>query len=148
MIDNIKNYLFRLQEWYLNECNGVWEKRFKIKIDTIDNPGWSLLVDLNGTQLEKEKFKKVRIDITEDNWVHCWIEEEQFQGAGGPENLIDIIKIFISWNDKLCLAKNAFSTRSENVLHWLQKWYKSQCDGDWETNLVLKLIHLIILVGL
>lgn len=72
MIDNIKNYLFRLQEWYLNECNGVWEKRFKIKIDTIDNPGWSLLVDLNGTQLEKEKFKKVRIDITEDNWVHCW----------------------------------------------------------------------------
>lgn len=66
-------------------------------------------------------------------------EEEQFQGAGGPENLIDIIKIFISWNDKLCLAKNAFSTRSENVLHWLQKWYKSQCDGDWEHEFGIKI---------
>jgi hypothetical protein len=130
MIKNSKNHLLRFQEWYLGQCDGVWEKRFGIKIDTIDNPGWSFIIDLNDTQLEKEIFQKLRKDSSKDNWVLCWKQEKQFQGGGGPENLIDLIETFVFWNDKDFSIKNP--TKGEKDLIWLQKWYKSQCDGDWE----------------
>jgi hypothetical protein len=29
-------------EWYTKQCNGDWEHSYGIRIDTIDNPGWSL----------------------------------------------------------------------------------------------------------
>ena len=41
-----------IQEWFFSQCNDVWEHSYGIKIDTLDNPGWSVLVDLHGTELE------------------------------------------------------------------------------------------------
>ena len=37
-----------LQEWYVAQCDGDWEHSYGVKIDTLDNPGWSLKVDLVG----------------------------------------------------------------------------------------------------
>ncbi len=45
-----------LQSWYANHCDGVWEHTSGVRIDTIDNPGWSLKVDLIGTELEHREF--------------------------------------------------------------------------------------------
>ena len=45
-----------LQDWYLAQCNGDWEHEFGIKIDTLDNPGWSVVIDLLGTNYENKKL--------------------------------------------------------------------------------------------
>ena len=91
------NYFFYLQEWYLEQCNGDWEHEFGIKIDTLDNPGWSLKIDLTGTPLEEKSFTKIKHDITDDNWIRCWVAEKKFQAGGGPSNLTDLVRIFIEW---------------------------------------------------
>ncbi|WP_338708672.1 MULTISPECIES: Imm53 family immunity protein [Paenibacillus] len=36
------NTLKWLQNWYHENCNGDWEHSYDVKIDTVDNPGWSV----------------------------------------------------------------------------------------------------------
>jgi hypothetical protein len=40
-----------LAVWYLAQCNGLGTRR----IDTLDNPGWIVTIDLKGTQLGDRK---------------------------------------------------------------------------------------------
>ena len=40
-----------LMQWYLAECNDDWEHSYGVKIDTLDNPGWTLKIDLRETDL-------------------------------------------------------------------------------------------------
>jgi len=41
-----------LEQWYAAQCVGDWAEDRGVKIDTLDNPGWLLKVDLRGTDLE------------------------------------------------------------------------------------------------
>lgn len=86
-----------LQSWYLLQCNGDWEHSYGVKIDTLDNPGWSLEIDLTDTSLQNRPFEKTKIERTEDDWVMCEVEKNQFYGAGGPKNLGEIIQVFRNW---------------------------------------------------
>lgn len=88
-----------LQDWYAQQCDGDWEHEFGIKIDTLDNPGWSVFIDLVGTSLENKKFTKLNRLTTENNWMQCSVEDHKFHGSGGPQNLIDIINVFIEWKN-------------------------------------------------
>jgi len=88
-----------LQSWYDQQCDGDWEHEFGIKIDTLDNPGWSVSIDLLGTNLENKKFTKVNQLITENDWIQCNVENYKFHGAGGPQNLMDIINVFLVWQN-------------------------------------------------
>ena len=45
--------LARLEAWYLRQCNGDWEHLYGVTIETLDNPGWSVTIDLTGTKLER-----------------------------------------------------------------------------------------------
>ncbi len=49
----------RLQAWYLAQCDGEWEHGFGPTISTLDNPGWSVKVDLKGTELFEKPFSLV-----------------------------------------------------------------------------------------
>jgi hypothetical protein len=44
--------LKQLQNWFSSQCDGDWEHNFGFTIETIDNPGWSLEVDLNNTEFD------------------------------------------------------------------------------------------------
>jgi hypothetical protein len=35
------------QHWYLEQCNDLWEHSYGVKIDTLDNPGWLLVIRFN-----------------------------------------------------------------------------------------------------
>ncbi|MFT5930929.1 MAG: hypothetical protein ACI93G_000001, partial [Hyphomonas sp.] len=41
-----------MPRWYQSQCDGDWEHSFGLKIESLDNPGWSVHVDLEGTSLE------------------------------------------------------------------------------------------------
>jgi len=40
-----------LQAWYPVQCDGDWEHEFGVRVETLDNPGWSLRIDLDGTAM-------------------------------------------------------------------------------------------------
>ena len=50
----MKNNFLWLQQWYYGHCNGDWEHGSGIHIDTLDNPGWSITINLEDT--DKWKF--------------------------------------------------------------------------------------------
>jgi hypothetical protein len=88
----------RLQKWYVDQCDGHWEHAYGIKILTLDNPGWSITIDLEGTPLEGRAFEKVSIERAESDWLVCRVEKEQFLADGGPGNLDEMLLLFLDWS--------------------------------------------------
>ncbi|MEP6669205.1 MAG: immunity 53 family protein [Chthoniobacter sp.] len=90
----------RLQRWYLAQCNGEWEHNRGVSITTLDNPGWSIDINLSGTDLESKVFETVERLEHQDEWIVCQRTPTQFQGRGGPLMLDRIIAIFLEWADE------------------------------------------------
>ena len=69
--------LTELQAWYRSQCNDDWEHSYGVKIETLDNPGWSVTVDLTETELQDREFKPVARgaiahDLNQDrDWIVC-----------------------------------------------------------------------------
>ena len=91
--------LDKLTSWYRAQCNGDWEHSYGITIQTLDNPGWLVTIDLTGTDLEKRSFVPLlRGDHeTDHDWIHCKVESGKFTGAGGAGKLAEIIEVFMDW---------------------------------------------------
>lgn len=88
--------LARLQKWYSIHCDGDWEHSWGVKIDTLDNPGWSIFIDLQDTELEKNQFEGLKLDHPTD-WLFCEVKDGRFCGRCGPENLESLIEVFLKW---------------------------------------------------
>ena len=58
-----------LEAWYAAQCNGDWEHDFGVTLETLDNPGWSLRVDLVGTALEGRAFARKETESSETGWL-------------------------------------------------------------------------------
>lgn len=86
-----------LQEWYVSQCDGDWEHGDGIRITSIDNPGWHVVISLGGTEMEKKQMDVVQVDRTDEDWIYCKIQDGCFTGAGGSGNLEEILKIFYQW---------------------------------------------------
>lgn len=95
--------LAALQEWYVSQCNGNWEHAYGISVGTLDNPGWSLTVELTDTYLEAVKFVEHSYGVGTDGdaigneWMTCKVENQKFVGYGGPMKLEELINVFLSW---------------------------------------------------
>jgi hypothetical protein len=89
--------LDRLQLWYATQCNGDWEHTYGVRIGTLDNPGWSLDIDLAETALETAIFAPLDIERSPGDWVHCRIDNSVFMGRGGVGNLNEILNVFMNW---------------------------------------------------
>jgi hypothetical protein len=97
MNDVIKSSLdaiARLQDWYLEECNGDWEHSYGITIETLDNPGWMVKIDLTDTFLQETQIESQIIQRNEQDWVQIEVTEACFRGCGGPKNLTELIELF------------------------------------------------------
>lgn len=94
-----------LAKWYLAQCNNDWEHSYGVKIDTLDNPGWTLEIDLRGTSLEGRLFKSMHGEPAEDldEWQGLgswWVAESDgvlFKAACGPTDLSSVIGVFRQW---------------------------------------------------
>lgn len=87
--------LTALQHWYSSMCDGTWEHSFGVRIDTVDNPGWSVCIDLPNSVMQS--FEPCSIERTEDDWLACKVADGCFKGYGGPENLTEILSTFLRW---------------------------------------------------
>ena len=83
-----------LVSWYVEHCDGEWEHSYGVTLDTLDNPGWSLKVDLKETRLEGVAMERTVSERTEDDWIQAWSDGVAFYAAGGPTNLHEIVAAF------------------------------------------------------
>lgn len=127
----MKNEQFDLnwfQDWF-----AVNYQQARVEIVTLDNPGWTIKVYIPG-----EEHQIYVQDATSPNRVFCKQRKEKvFKGFSGVNNLSEIISTFNQWVEQTRREKH-FEIDDSNflekndVLDWLQKWYGSNCNGDWE----------------
>lgn len=86
-----------MQDWVAKNCNGDWEHNQNFTITTIDNPGWSITVNLVDTDLEEKHFTTIDYDKSETDWYYCRVKNGRFEADGGIRNLVDMIHVFINW---------------------------------------------------
>jgi hypothetical protein len=91
--------LSKLEQWYLNQCNGDWEHAYGVRIDTLDNPGWTVCISLQDTKKQASSQARIAINRSDNDWIQYWVEKQEFQIACGPMNLSESIEIFIHWFD-------------------------------------------------
>lgn len=73
-----------------------------MKIVTIDNPGFSIGIDLVGTPMENVPFNGQEYNMeSDDDWFTCWRENGGFEAAGAPSRLDDMIECFLDWVDSV-----------------------------------------------
>ncbi len=85
----------RLQSWYGENCDGRWEHQYGVLIETLDNPGWKVVIDLVGTDLESMQMESIVEENNESDWMNCKIENRKFVGNGGPFKLDVILRAFL-----------------------------------------------------
>jgi len=94
-----------LLDWYYKQCDGEREHMYGIAIHTLDNPGWYIEADLQETVLENIEFTQIKIDRTENDWIHCTVKMNVFGGYGGPFNLPEILSVFRKWVEETTSKK-------------------------------------------
>ena len=122
------NILTTLCEWYVNTCNGKWEYSNGIKIGTLDNPGWTVDINLINTDYENKHFPRLIKYINDNNWISCKKENSVYESGGNTDKLEELIKIFVQW----VTNSNYAEKYNFDILQWLQNWYLQNCDEDWE----------------
>ena len=95
MFDEPRDALYLLQRWYLGRCDGEWEHGYGVSITTLDNPGWSLRIELKDTPLAHRLEPWSKFERSEHDWLHWRIEAGVFDAASGPTNLNEAILAFL-----------------------------------------------------
>jgi hypothetical protein len=86
----------RLENWYKAQCNGHWEHGRGIRICTLDNPGWSVTIDLSETTEANQRFEAIKIEVSETDWLQCWKQGTEFEGRGDASKLEAILGRFLT----------------------------------------------------
>jgi hypothetical protein len=86
-----------LENWYAGNCNGDWEHSYGIKIETSDNPGWIVDIDLTNTVMDRKVFDPFKRERDNCNWIHCSIKDNVFRGRCGSRNLEELLIVFKEW---------------------------------------------------
>ena len=113
--ENDISLLTWLQEWYFAQCSDedthaktVTDEPYQwdhgITIDTLENPGWSVKIDLETTPLELRHFNMVEVDNDKpedgNDWYRCYVEDKVFHAYCGPTHLSTVLGIFKDWATK------------------------------------------------
>lgn len=105
--DQIIDAWARLQSWYIAQCDGEWEHSYGVTIETLDNPGWSLSVDLSGTRLDGCKCPRTDEGLDDEDfddegetkgpWLEYYVKNNVFEAACDPSSLSCAVRAFLSW---------------------------------------------------
>ena len=83
-----------LEDWYSSHCDGDWEHQYGVEIATIDNPGWSVTIDLVYTDWQDSEIEYQVFETSGNDWYGYRVENGKFIGSGDPKKLTVIINAF------------------------------------------------------
>jgi hypothetical protein len=89
-----------LENWYASNCDGDWEHIYGITIETLDNPGWLLKLNVLETIHEDTIFNDVIIERTDTDWIHCRKRDGNIDCACGSRNLNEMLGIIKKWMEE------------------------------------------------
>lgn len=95
--DSDQSSLTWLQAWYMSNCDGDWEHGYGVTIETLDNPGWMVRLELAGTPLAARTFDRFEYQRDEHDWLQMWLEDGALRVACGPLNLSEGLFRFREW---------------------------------------------------
>lgn len=84
----------RLQNWYLTNCDGDWEHGHGISINTIDNPGWTIKINLSDTCLQDLQYDK-QFDNGTFDWLFIKVTDRVLEASGDANKFSVILTIFL-----------------------------------------------------
>jgi hypothetical protein len=87
----------QLENWYAGQCNGEWEHGYGVHIETLDNPGWKVRIDLHDTGKQHSTLTRIAVDRSQHDWIQYRVEKQEFHIACGPTNLSEAIDLFVHW---------------------------------------------------
>jgi hypothetical protein len=93
----LEDNLMWIISWYNSQCNGFWESPFAISIETLDNPGWNIVIGIQETELEKKMFQEINLLRAKNDWIFCEVKNGYFQANCGTFNLVEVLQIFRNW---------------------------------------------------
>jgi hypothetical protein len=87
-----------LAGWYAAQTDGIWEHDHGVKIDTLDNPGWDLRIDVTDTELQTASLPLEEHENA-GRWMRVWKnrEERVFNAVGDATALPAMISRFRRW---------------------------------------------------
>lgn len=92
------NELVELEAWYASRCDGDWEHSYGVRIASLDNPGWTVEIDLAETELQERPFTEVHErEVGEAGWLLCRVRDYTFEAAGDTKQLRRLLRIFLDW---------------------------------------------------
>jgi hypothetical protein len=74
-----------------------------VRIESCDNPGWWVKINLEKTELETRAFTEMAVNVDPDGhpkadrWLCCHVDQGVWHGAGDKTMLPDILKTFLTW---------------------------------------------------
>lgn len=98
--------LTRLQTWFSNQCNNEWEHSSGISIQSCDNPGWWVKINLTGLPLQTQAFTEIAEGVDAQRfaqgpqWLSCFTKNGTWHGAGDETKLELILEIFLAWAEE------------------------------------------------
>ncbi len=93
----MKSALKDLQHWYASACDGDWEHSYGVRIETTDNPGWILAVDLFRTSLYGRTCEAEE-QFADGSWISAKSDGIEFVAACDPSSLERVIEYFIEFS--------------------------------------------------
>jgi hypothetical protein len=95
VLDEPRDALYLLHRWYVAQCDSEWEHAYGVEIGTLDNPGWSLRIDLKDTALAALERDWSKLERSEHDWVHWRVADARYEAFCGPTNLNEAIIAFL-----------------------------------------------------
>ncbi|MBL0319091.1 MAG: hypothetical protein IPP74_07360 [Alphaproteobacteria bacterium] len=158
------NILTWLIEWYQFNCFSKSEETIRIFIDTVDNPGWFITINLLGTALEgvtdegEQQDNSIEEDVlyyyndgkltpvpslieTKQDWFFYEIKNNLYRASGDSLKLEFLLLRFCELFDRKNKKESEHIEPSQS-LNWLMSWYASHCNGDWEHENQIKISTL------
>jgi hypothetical protein len=89
-----KNIFTWLEKWYALNCNGDWEHGYGVTIETQDNPGWRIEIDLKDTCMSDITHNRVSMDNGDNDLYSYEISDMKFIGFGDPMKLVYLLSAF------------------------------------------------------
>ena len=85
-----------LEEWYHSNCDGDWEHQYGIKINSLDNPGWEVVIDLSEMSRNFDDIEYKLVENNEFDWIGYSLKDNVFRGVGDQWKLKKLIELFKS----------------------------------------------------
>lgn len=90
-----------IQNWFKQNCDGNWEHGEAIQINTLDNPGWEVEIDISNTSIANLDIKRILNETSPQDWYGVKIENQKFNAVGDSGKLKFLLGLFKEMIDKI-----------------------------------------------